>query len=213
MLMLLAAAMFALASPASALVFTGTIESQYDDQGNWIASTVDYWSFTVESAGIVTLDVLSAELNYQGQQLDVNQDGEIAFIDSKLFLFRNDGTLGIDDYITENDDMDALGVDGDGSFETLDSFLELSLDTGSYIVAIGTYEFSVEEAIAGLNQTDDYGPNSLYGSGWESPISHGDYQLSVTTPGETAPVPEPGTMVLLGIGMLGIVGVRRKLLK
>ncbi|MDJ0866902.1 MAG: hypothetical protein QNK03_12390, partial [Myxococcota bacterium] len=68
--------------------------------------SVDQFDLTVRSAGEVVFDVLSWEQEddppdggYRGAPIDVNGDGEIAFLAAELFLFHDDGSLGELDFI------------------------------------------------------------------------------------------------------------------
>lgn len=160
----------AVASEPSSIV-TGTI---YQLEGNYEISTVDYIYFTVNSAGPVTIDMLSVESDGD-VDIDHNNDGEIAYIDPYIYLFRDDGSLDADDYIDENDD----GPTGDdGSTYSYDSYLSLPLEPGDYILAVGCYDLSLADAIGGTNYSTDY----IYGPDWGSgsEFDHGDYQVTFT---------------------------------
>jgi T1SS-143 domain-containing protein len=136
-----------------------------DSEGEPPTSTVDSWFFTVNSAGNIIIDTRSMEPN----GIDVNGDGEIAYFDPYIYVFTNDngqpGTL-----IASNDDSSSTY--GDGSIHAYDSYLSLNLPAGSYILKIGAYYLSEEEARSGVNQ-DSYYPIGQYG-----PIDHGDYQIT-----------------------------------
>jgi PEP-CTERM motif-containing protein len=48
-------------------------------------------------------------------------------------------------------------------------------------------------------------------SDWSTVINEGDFSFELI--GETAPIPEPATMLLLGSGLIGLAGFRKKLKK
>lgn len=136
-----------------------------EEEGEPPTSTVDGWFFTVNSAGTVTIDTRSMEPNGE----DVNNDGEIAYFDPYIYVFTNDnGQPG--ELIASNDDSSSTF--GDGSVHHYDSFLSLNLQPGNYILKIGAFYMSEEEARSGVNQDGSYpiGPNG--------PIDHGDYQIT-----------------------------------
>ena len=167
-------------------------------------TTVDHILFTVNTADLITIDVLSWEYDFSTQMpVDVNNDGEIAFIDSFIYLFHDDGNLGTDDLVAWNDNG-LLGADG--SISGLDSFLELNLAAGNYLLAIGDSDLSAANAVAGLNPGSS-GPYTAYPFSEQFLISdHGDYRVEIG--GDVSIVPIPGSVALAGIGLL-LVGRRR----
>lgn len=146
-------------------------------------TTVDYWNFTVNTAGTVAIDVLARSFNFG--------NGASA-LDSQIYLFNNDGSLDSSDFITSNDDYYSSSGYSDGSTSGLDSYLSRFLNPGNYTLAISDFYFSLSEAIAGI-QTDS---NFIYGPG--------DYQISFTGDVRIASVPDPGTVLgLMGLSAFG----------
>jgi hypothetical protein len=148
-------------------------------------TTVDLIYFTVKSSGPVEIDLLSAEESSgDGECVDVNGDGEFAFIDPYIHLFRDDGFLDASDLIDSNDDGSLPGAGGaDGSVSNVDSFLSLNLDAGSYVLAVGDYRLLLPAAVAGQISFDSYGPLTFDANACPSPpwlvADHGDYQVTL----------------------------------
>lgn len=196
---------FAGSTQAATLVMDGAINQLTYDTNDTSKDTisVDYWHFSVESAGMVTIDVLSWERHPdEWYWVDVNGDGEDSFIDSSIHVFR-DGLLAENIYAS-NDDS-ALGRD-DGTIRGNDSFLSQEFEAGDYIIAISScgYSpwFSVDEAVAGVNEKAII----PYASGEGA---HGDYRITVTGDSVSA-VPVPAAIWLFTSGLVGLAGFRRR---
>lgn len=213
-------------------LFVGSAQASFITSGNIYqvdgGSSVDYWGFSVTTAGTVTFDILSWEAGpvlddspITNLAKDLNLDGEIAFLDTHIRLFADNGSLDAVDAIADNDDAEWVLGSGyshsftDGSDFHYDSFLSLTLDAGDYILAIGAYNLAMEEAIAGLNDGPLFQSTCLGGIGEECAElranDHGDYQITWSDnvaisrdPGTAQRVPEPSALLLLGLGMLGL---------
>ena len=124
---------------------SGEIENATDGNGT-AGSTLSQFNFTVAEAGRVTIDILSAEL-------DTNGDGILSSLDSQIRVFLADPAAanGLGAQIGVNDDGDGL----DGSVSSLDSFLTLDdLAAGNYVLVVGELVFFENEARAGFNEND-----------------------------------------------------------
>jgi len=151
---------------------------------NYGALEIDSFDFTVLSDSYVTLDVLT------WQVFDT-------YFDSKLYLFNNDGNpLSYANYVDAN--VEYVGVDTNGSVNSIDSFLNIFLTAGDYTVSVGAFNYGVADAEAGFSSS-----GVVFGIGGFIPQS-GEYQLDII--GDV--VPAPGALALLGLG--GVVGARRR---
>ncbi len=134
--------------------------------------------------------------------MDVNGDGEDAFIDSSIYVFK-DSLDAANLYVSNDDNSSNFGTDG--TIRGNDSYISQEFDAGDYIIAISSSGyppyFSVDEAVAGLNNKAIIPYTSGEGD-------HGDYRIAVS--GDVSAVPVPGAIFLLGAGLLGLAGWKRK---
>ncbi|MBL0921599.1 MAG: DVUA0089 family protein [Phycisphaerales bacterium] len=168
------------------------------------ASTVDRWTVTVDAAGVYFFNALSWELDWStNTAVDVNGDGEIAFIDTYLRLFRDDGDLTPDDQVGKNDDrFFHAPADADGSIYGYDSYLSLFLAPGDYILAVGAYHMSIPDVMLGLDVDNNFYPVTWSDDLQEFlPSDHGDYRVTMGL------VPAPGGAA---VGVLSLLAALRR---
>ncbi|MBU0992269.1 MAG: PEP-CTERM sorting domain-containing protein [Proteobacteria bacterium] len=196
-------------------------------------STIDLIGFSVYSPGDVEINVMSWESTPEGINTDLNADGEIAYLDTYLYLFKNDGHLDASDLVASNnnpnDDSDKNSATDDGSLTYDDSYLKAPLGTGpehqkNYILAIGAWDLAMEEILMGMNYAEPSNPTNpseyipIWGGTKNSTDwyenDHGDYRITFTGKVENIhliqPVPEPDTFALFGLGFIGVVVLIRK---
>jgi hypothetical protein len=134
--------------------------------------TYDYYSFTLSSAGTVILDI----------------DYGMPDLDAELGLWHADGT-----YITENDDNNPTAGAGGSSSSLLDSFIQTTLQAGSYVVGVARYSAS--------------GTNGGWSAGSGLIPAGTDYTLHVSV--NAVPEAETYAMMLAGLGLVGFATRRR----
>ncbi|HYD01610.1 MAG TPA: DVUA0089 family protein [Phycisphaerales bacterium] len=167
-------------------------------------SSLGFHLFTVTSSGQVVIDVLSFELSqFTGQAVDVNGDGESAFIDSVIYLFHDDGTPNGGVFIGPYND-DSLNLGTDGSVNGRDSRMVRNLAAGNYLLVIGAYDYGFDDINAGVNTGAGFGPYTWVNNQMRV-ADHGDYRLTIT--GNV--VPTPGAAALIGLGGLALSRRRR----
>lgn len=90
---------------------------------------------------------------HQSTTVTITTDGPT--IDPQLFLFSNDGTLSLDDFITTNDD----GWTPAGAF--YNSIITITLAPGDYIAAVSDFGLTAQEVVDGLNTNNMIGTVTL----------------------------------------------------
>lgn len=189
------------------------------------ASTVDTIRFSVAQRGLHIIDLLSWEVVFHHHHrhamvFDLNGDGLHHFFDTEIHLFRDDGDLTPDDLIQSNGDSEfphhdegghdrfrgrsgARHLGGghhDGSVFEFDSFMRLQLAPGDYILKVGAFLLSVEDAIDGLNDTSPFNVGH-YPVRWDPMLEElvaaefGSYRATIRL------VPAPSAFAPLALGL------------
>lgn len=226
-------------SGAQAATVNGTIY-QATDPVLGAGTTIDYWSFTLTSAANVIIDVRANEGYatgwgaHPGAYVDLNGDGEITLADTQFRLYQ--GFVSLDTEVTSADDGPSYTPPGDtdgwadGTLASRDSYLSTALEAGNYVIALGDWNLTIDDAIAGFNAGD-----SIAGATGVNPFTgaigqdHFDYQLTILatdfetgdilTPNPTKvtlggdpvqPVPLPGAVWLFGSALAGYLGLAKR---
>lgn len=185
-------ALFSLSAARADLIITDQLDELFDDAGNGTGNSVDHIYFTVNSGGSISFNMLS-------------YDAFSNYFDTYIYLFSDDGDIGADDLLAQNDDSGDAGNFSDGSTTTLDSFLTMLLSPGSYMLAIDSccHAYELENIIDGFNT---HGAGHMVG-----PDNYGSYQLTITGDVSlTHDVPAPAALALMALGLFGVRSLRRK---
>lgn len=184
----ISAIVFFSAIGASAL--TSTYTNRIDAQ-----SEVDHVFVEILSAGQYEFDFLARETAFSPDFFGNGRWNDR--LDLTAYLFSSSGTL-----IAGNDDNGGLGADG--SVSSFDPRFLANLSVGSYVLGVGDYFLAPGDAWDGVNDT----LGLCAGGNWMLTLTGENFTLSDTAP--TAPVPEPATMFLLGTGLCGLFGIKRR---
>ena len=157
-------------------------------------STVDHIHFTVNVGGQVTIDLLS---EFGGIDLDGINGSD--FFDTFIRLFLDDGNGNPGAQVAVNDDSSTL-LSGDGSLTGLDSFLQIDLPPGDYILAVGDFFLSEQEARDGFQSGTDTGGYQVTFTG---DITVTDLPGNASVTQTVAPAPLPAPLAALGLSSFG----------
>ena len=192
--------------------------------------SIFFQKFSVVSYSTVILDIMSHEGPNPGTVTDLNGDGEYLYIDSHIYVFRDDGHLDYSDKIAENDDaIIGFPYDTDGSIARLDSYISQFFNAGNYIVAVTTHSgwenmsgsFSdfasgirVGGYTKGYDAVDGIGAYKGVGSHLTGAAyrDHGDCKLTISGEFVTV-IPEPCSILLFVSGLICFIGSRSKIIK
>ncbi len=151
---------------------------KYDDTTN----SIDHWIFN-HDGGELEINLLS-EMSNGNDFIDLDQDGKQSELDLFVYLFKKD-EMGNWQFVEKNDDYYLLlGGSSDGSTHYYDSYIKSVLDKGEYMISVGTYPFSENEALK-----DRKNSTSVY-EGIEGP-----YQISFNKKLDFISVPTYATYI------------------
>jgi hypothetical protein len=140
--------------------------------------TVQYVNFNVSTAGTFSI---TASRNVA----DVTH----YLADPFIYLFKDSVTSG--NYLQANDDANDF---------TWNSLITRSLDSGSYVLAISSFNFTLNNALNGTNL-------------WVNDINHGLVDIGINSRdgiAEVSAVPVPAAVWLLSSGLLGLFGLSKR---
>lgn len=194
---------------ASAGIIESTLYDTHpaDLPGNYRHS-IDLWYFNASSDTQAIFDIMAWEYFDQ----DLNNDGENTVFDSMIWLFKDDGQITEDDILYINDDG---GIGNDGSISLVDSYLDVFLTAGNYVLMVGS-SWNTDFSNIDINNKEQYasqfGFQDSSGTYWwiTNGQGHADYQLTFS--GVTLNTVEVSSPATIWIFMTAIVLIasRRK---
>ena len=183
-------------------LWAGVIRGSINYESNGLYTNLDSWKFRQNTDGNASFDVLAYGFS-QAFLTGVSTDPQnvISYLDSMIWLFEDDGDLGLDDLIVKNDDS-LLGADGNHSLidpanpsqnSSLDPYLSLFLPAGDYRLLVGSC-CGNQLNLASLNQFID--PNQIFHP------ADGYYRLDFSGDITLTHVNEPNSIALFGMVFL-----------
>jgi hypothetical protein len=145
-------------------------------------NSVDHWIFNY-GGGTLEIDLLSELANNGQTYIDIDRDGKQTGVDVYIYLFKRDQN-SIWKMVAGNDDSGAGRADG--SSHSFDSYLNLSLEEGEYMLSVSNYRLSSSTALGDRNVAGGYS-------------NGGPYQISFNETLEFSQFPENANNNLYGI--------------
>lgn len=193
----LASALLLASASLHATTISGQLSVEVDSSSMVQFITVDFYRFSTPG-GLLGVNAFGSRLAPAGPSSQGHPD-------IMLWLFKDDGSLGVDDLLIEEDDWTGGGPARNPALQSgLDPFLSYTAAAGDYVLAVGTCcDFGGADMING-RQSDGFPWH------WGGGPTKWDYRLEIAGDISMSTVPEPSTLALSLLPVTLIPVIKRR---